>query len=698
MGRRVTIDGRHLWVLAGLAFASAVGLPTEVEAELRTVTIGQNGDLNWKGEGTAPLDILPAQHRLALDPNRIVVGNAPGQRVELDSKLFPGALHVLEITEADITHGTVERGGDIDVSGWTGGWQQGMVVQAYAAEVLNRNEGDEKEALEVPENSFGLRIHVDLGGRFGVSRIRFYPRNTVQPSPTTPFQDRTLRHFVLNVNDGVLLTEHGSPKYDLLLRESQNENPVVDIGLDPPRILQHLELIGLTGIPWELDEVEVHGQGFLPDGRYVSNIFDAGEAVAWSSLRWAEEVINAPGLSKMEIRTRTGNDDSPFVFHRRLFGQSGAEDIPFAIDSDTEEMTQKEYNGLPKADSRGRTWNPGNVEDDRVNWSPLSPPYSAAAAAGAGIPILSPSPRRYFQFQVSLKGSDLAAARVLKDLSFIYASPALADSLRGEIYPRVADVSDRVHYTYSVLATLRSRGLTGFDVIRIGTPSRVEEIISVELLDAAGEPLASHSFAGLGDTTLVDGFRILAVEDDGFALQFPPVRESATRIDVRFNTRVFTYSTRFPARVGLQSEESAFQAVEPGDVGILGPGDDAATSGTTVLSPQVLGWNRLLDAVAVQPNPFTPNGDGVNDELSVRYDLVSVTAATPVAIRVYDLAGRQVATVSESVEGSGRYKDKTWDGRDAGGNLLAPGVYLIRIEVDGDAENAEQAKVVSLVY
>ena len=693
---RVANDGRRLWVLAGLALASAVVLQTDVGAELRTVTIGQNGDLNWKGEGTAPVDVLPAQHRFALDPNRIVVGNAPGERVELDSEIFPGALHVQEITETDITDGTVERGGDIDVVGWTGAWQAGMLVQRDAWEILDRNEGDETVALEVPENSFGLRIHVDLGGRFGVSRIRFYPRNTIQPSPTTPFQDLVLRHFVLNVNDGILLTEHGSPKYDLLFRESQNENPVVDIGLDPPRILQHLELIGLTGIPWEIDEVEIHGQGFLPDGSYVSNIFDAGQAVAWTSLRWAEEVIKAPGLSKMEIRTRTGTDDSPFVFHRRLYGQPDAEEIPLAIDSDTEEMTKKEYNGLPKTDSVGRSWVPGNVEDDLVEWSPLSPPYSAAA--GAGIPILSPSPRRFFQFQVSLNSSDLAAARVLKDLSFSYASPALADSLRGEIYPRVADVSERVDYTYSVLATLRSRGLTGFDVIRIGTPSRVEEINSVELLDADGDRLDFHGFAGLGDTTLVDGFRILAVEDDGFSLQFPQVREGPTRIDVRFRTRVFTYSTRFPSRVGLQSEENAFQAVESGDVGVLGPDDDAATSGTTVLSPQVLGWNRLLDAVDVQPNPFTPNGDGVNDELSVRYDLVSVTAATPVAIRVYDLAGRQMATVSESVEGSGRYKDKTWDGRDTRGKLLAPGVYLIRIEVDGDAENAEQAKVVSLVY
>ena len=64
-------------VPAGLALASAVVLATAVEAELHTITIGQNGDLNWRGEGSVPVDVLPAPHRFPLDPNRIVDGNAP---------------------------------------------------------------------------------------------------------------------------------------------------------------------------------------------------------------------------------------------------------------------------------------------------------------------------------------------------------------------------------------------------------------------------------------------------------------------------------------------------------------------------------------------------------------------------------------------------------------------------------------------
>ena len=696
MGRS-NIHSRLRHVLAGLAFASAV-LAAAVDAELNTITIGRDGQLNWSGEGTAAVDVLPARHRFPLNPSSIVVGNAPGQRVELDSDIFPGSLHALEITDTDIAHGTIGRGGNIEIFGLARLRNLDMVVVAALPEILQRNdENGETRAMEIPDDVFGLRFILDLGGRFGVNRIRFYPRNTVQPSETTPFQDSFLRAFDLFVNDGVQLTEHGGPMYQVLVSESRNRNPVVDIELNPPRMLQNFKLVALTGIHWEIDEFEIFGDGFVPDGRYVSNIFDAGEPVAWTSLRWTEKIVSLPDLSKMEIRTRTGNDDSPFIFNRRLNGKQDAENVPFVIDSDTEEMTQKNYENLPDFDDQGRQWDPSSVLDDLVDWSSFSAPYPAAAATD-GVPILSPSPRRYFQFQVKFEGSDLAATRVLDNLSFSYASPPLADSLRGEIFPRVADVSGASEFTYSVLSLIRSPGLTGFDILEIATPSRVEVINSVELLDADGERLAFRAFSGLNDTTLVDGFKILSVEDDRFALSFPLIDGAQTRVDVRFAARVFTYSTDFTSRVRLGSETAAFQAVASGDAGFLGPEDNPASSGTTVLSPGVLGGGRLLEAVSVQPNPFTPNGDGVNDETSVSYDLLSVTAPTQVSIRVYDLAGRLAAVISDAVEGSGRYEDKSWDGRDAQGNLLVPGLYLVRIKVDGDAENAEQAKVISVIY
>ena len=686
---------------SSLAFAGGVILAPVADAELTTITVGQDGQLNWRGEGSAPIEVLPARHRFPLDPNKIVPGHAPRQRVELDSRRFPGSLHALEIAAGeDIAVGTLERGGTVDAPNLLS-TQPGFrttLLTFVLPELFSRDSGGATEAWQIDDGFLGLMLLIDLGGRFGLNRIRFYPRNTVQASETTPFQDDFMRGFELFTNDGINLTKAGGPQWQELVSQPANKSPVVEIELDPPRIVRHLRLVSQTNIHWEIDEIEMFGEGFVPDGRYVSNIFDAGEPVAWTTLRWSEEIVNLPELSRMEVRTRTGTDDSPFVFTRRLHGQVGAEDIPFAVDSETEEMDQKTYETLPARDSLNRQWNAGDVQDDLVNWTPYSAPYPASAGFGQGVPFLSPSPRRYFQFQVSFAGSDLTAARVLNALSFSYNTPPLADSLRGEIFPRRADVSSTSEFTYSVLALIESPGLTGFDTIEIATPSRVESIDEVELLNADGTRASFHTFRGLDDTTLVDGFRIVAVEEDGFALQFPTVSEARTRLDVRFRARVFTYSTDFAAVVRLQSEAAAFQAVDSGDAGLLGPGDDAASSGTTVLSPQVLHGGRLLGGVALEPNPFTPNGDGVNDQLGVRYDLLSVTAPTPVIIRVYDLAGRPVALISEAVEVSGRYEDKAWDGRNARGELLPPGLYLVHIQADGDTGKAGQSGIASLVY
>ena len=718
---RSTAAGCIRFSLAGLVI-----LASPASAELTTITIGQNGQLNWRGEGDAPVDVLPARYRFTLgsstsrsrivsegdiphhevrtkrgDPNKIFIGHAPSQRVELDSERFPGSLHPLDIAEGDdIAVGTIDRGGFVDAPNLLS-TQPGFrttLLEFVLPELFSRESGDETEAWQIEDGFLGVMLEIDLGGRFGMNRIRFYPRNTVQLSETTPFQDDFMRGFNLFTNDGINLTKAGGPQWRELVSEAANRSAVVDIELDPPRIVQHLRLVSQTNIHWEIDEIEMFGEGFVPDGRYVSNLFDAGEPVAWTFLRWAEEIVNLPEFSSVEVRTRTGTDDSPFVFTRRLHAQVGAEDIPFAVDSETEEMSQKEYETLPAVDALGRQWNAGDVQDDLVNWAPFSAPYPAAAGFGQGVPILSPSPRRYFQFQVSFEGSDLTAARILNDLSFSYTSPPLADSLRGEIFPREADVASTNEFTYSVLARISSPGLTGFDTIEIATPSRVAGIDSVEVLNADGERLAFRAFSGLDDTTLVDGFRIVAVEDQSFALQFPRVGQGRSRVDVHLRAHVFTYSTDFAAVVRLQSEPTAFQGVDSGDAGFLGPGDDAASSGTTVLSLHVLDGGRLLDGVVLAPNPFSPNGDGVNEQLAVRYDLLSVTAPTPVTIRVYDLAGRPLALISEAVEASGRYDDKRWDGRDTRGELLPPGLYLIRIHVDGDAEDAERSGVVALVY
>ena len=77
-----------------------------------------------------------------------------------------------------------------------------------------------------------------------------------------------------------------------------------------------------------------------------------------------------------------------------------------------------------------------------------------------------------------------------------------------------------------------------------------------------------------------------------------------------------------------------------------------------------------LQVVAVQaaPNPFNPR-----TEISF-----SLLQTGRIELGIYDLTGRRVATLAESIFAAGSH-DLTWQGRDALGNDLPSGIYLVHL-------------------
>jgi hypothetical protein len=83
---------------------------------------------------------------------------------------------------------------------------------------------------------------------------------------------------------------------------------------------------------------------------------------------------------------------------------------------------------------------------------------------------------------------------------------------------------------------------------------------------------------------------------------------------------------------------------------------------------------------SVQPNPF-------NARTTVS---VTVDRARPVRITVRDLNGREVAVLADRELAPGEHAI-SWDGRDGSGQVVASGIYLIRLE---SHETTEGRKVV----
>ncbi len=73
------------------------------------------------------------------------------------------------------------------------------------------------------------------------------------------------------------------------------------------------------------------------------------------------------------------------------------------------------------------------------------------------------------------------------------------------------------------------------------------------------------------------------------------------------------------------------------------------------------------------PKPFTPNGDGINDNVKFEYPGIGTTVAT---VDIYTLDNELVV----ELEGSGIIR---WDGRDSEGRMMGNGIYLYLLETDG---------------
>ncbi len=109
----------------------------------------------------------------------------------------------------------------------------------------------------------------------------------------------------------------------------------------------------------------------------------------------------------------------------------------------------------------------------------------------------------------------------------------------------------------------------------------------------------------------------------------------------------------------------------------------------------------LVGEVAVFPNPFTPNGDGVNDAVEFTFPVFKVQGQKPLVLEVYDLGGWRVQRLEKLVAHAAGLQHLSWDGRDAGGKLAPPGLYLCRIGLPVEARTIDQpmvAKLVASVY
>ena len=664
-------------------------------AARQVLLIGQDGQISWTGrvEGAEGISTIRPEHRSFLDPNVTEIGHAPADLIEFDSADFPGSILPRRVgAEQNLATEALERGGSLrapTVFDLTALQLQVIFEDMLAAEPTG-------QAFERKEDDIsGTQLILDLGARFGVNRLRFFPRNTVFPSPGTPFQNDFLKNFEVEINDGLVLTSSGNPIWETYTVLNNNSDPITQVPINPPRYIRFIRLRATSAIPFEIEKLQVFGEGFFPTARYISPIIDMGSPANWGLIRTLQQQVGAADLADMQLRTRSGHDPSPLAYTRKQVGLQDAPEIPSSASDPGEPLLRREYLKLPERGRQGDDWERGSVRDDLANWSPWTSPYSLEDLA-AGTQILSPGPSRYFQFRVEFQSQHLEASHIVEQIGLEFSSPPLADALIGEIFPREVPAAADVPFAYAVRAVMESDHAQGFNSFEVFTPSRVSRVERIEIIDASGQPVLDHAFAVTDGVTAEGEVAITAIDDQRFAVRFPAINQHDAVLKIHFVSRVLAFSTRFGGRALLLAED-AFQGITPGDAAFLAEGDVPTESGTTVLS-RAVNEGSLIGRFALGSNVLTPNGDGVNDVLDVRFEVLAVIGQARIAIELWDVGGRRVRRLFDAEGQNGVYDAVHWDGTDERGQRVAPGIYLVRLEVAGDARSGQTVRPVCVAY
>ena len=730
-----------------LALASLICLPGligEGEAVKDKTILGGAVGKPWKGGGGGIEPVFIA------GPKEVGTGNTPGGVIDFDYTttegetkqgwLFPESADRTE----NIALGLLGRGGSVTAP---------TVLENITTELQTMIDNDGETAFERKStefkmvNALGVVMQFDLGSRFGVSRIKFFPRNADPdyPTPELPFQDDYLKAYEILLNDGTEETQSGGlPVFTSIALEPQNDEPVVDLEIEP-QYVRFLRVRSETTAGFEIAEVQVFGEGFVPVASYLSDIFDFTDLALWGNIRWQQENAGDPFRSVVEVSTRSGLDDTPLVFNR-IRVEIDQEQVPWKkaddFDAGTAERTlvsQLEDLSVREAKIEFNTYSleernaisitqdyyydtrkmkdaeKGVIREDIVNWSLWTPPYSPAGIASAdsvaegkgGIRIVSPGPRRYFQVRINFASEELFSAKGIGALSFDYARPVLAEEIIAEISPRQTNLGEVTEFSYTLVPDIRPGVDQGFSALEITTPVKVGSIEKIELTLPDGisteADFSQEDLSALTAPVQKGGFSVDRVESNYFRISFPKIEasrietEKVSVLGLTFKGVVLRTGTAFSSRVLPEDEENELPQVVVG-----GNAVELSEGGTLIRNPadltvQVPIKGNLLVNITADPEIITPNGDRTNDVTRINYDITSLTGGADITVCIHDLSGRLVKEVYAGSDKSGRYS-KVWDGTDAQGKVVPPGIYIFRLEIQADAGSEEASGTIAVAY
>ena len=716
------LEPKKVAILAFAVLSGLAGVCSDGVAQENWWRLGGEGGVSWTevanfGQMTDDSTAAGALQPFELKPDENLLPRlGPWQRLRFsfDPVYHPGHPRLW------LGHGNLLLRFSNENLGNFGIWYQADLLSFFdgdpATYVEGRNEINVPQRGRPPSGSSSYYT-IDMGTQVPVERFVFYPPEGVSLYSDQPFRPNyVLKSFSLTArqDEGGIMEEEMEPGFrwrgagyccplenQLAYREA-NRDSITEVRFP----LQNLRFLRLLEVPDGVDvddqpivvqsayaEMEVYGRGFAPTATWESQIVDLEREVNFGQVvfavsKWHKDgeqlVALEDGPVRVQVEIRTGRDDTPTAYF-------GFDDLGAHV-----EVTKEQWERLPSSvpgkislssisrlEARGATAAAvglrGPVVEDLKNWSFWSVPLEASGQ----------HPRlpwgRYLQLRVQLETAAFFDFARLDSLQ-IEIAPLLADRIVGEVVleedyqPEGGRVrvpaGEKTSFVYDVGVEFSSADRSGFDVVRVMTPAAAE-FGWLEI----GEPLGA-----VEPDSIVN-------EESGFVV-FLPRRlspEGDRRLRIGLETVLYGEAGEFGGEVFNRGQQSLLQRVEGGDV------SEALGSNQLVVVAAASSARGVLGDLEVGSRAFTPQGDGVNDELSIQYTLFRVQQASEVKIGIYALDGRRVWQAPPEAQAAGRHTAR-WDGRDGAGQLVGPGIYLMRVEVETDKGSEICLQPVAVAY
>ncbi len=410
---------------------------------------------------------------------------------------------------------------------------------------------------------------------------------------------------------------------DTLSMEKVFENPKNDsinaVAAFDPIVAKYI-IVSIDIIPntynTTISEIEVYGEGYLPEGTLFSSVKEVNRNVNFGTLEFDG---NVPGGTSVTFNVRTGSS--------------------------------------PQIDS---TWS---------DWS--------GDITKSGELFNAYEPRKYLQYRATLETKNLLTP-VINEVRINYDTLVVASEAVADISPQYIPILKETNFTLTVNASFNANDF-GIDTLQILTPSPSE--LNNVLVN--GQPAAYLSKITAKKITIV----------------FNSTIKNTATIQVGITATPYLAENSFITEISSNKVNNNFQQV-----------DSKKTNGTeawTVITTGVP--EKLLVDTKAEPNPFTPNNDGINDKTNLSFFVGNIGEPKGIignekrhlTIKIYDLSGRLVKDLLNNKTSSFAYiadSSVEWDGRDNSGSLVRPGVYIFQVFIDSDNGGEAISKTVVVSY